>query len=75
MVADREMPHWQLQGAVRDSVRPGHLMEYALDEHAISTLCGLICERKRGRETLRDEIRLAMRPVELEIVHGGSAAG
>ena len=48
---------------------------YALDEHAISTFKRLIDVGKRGRKPLRDKISLAVRPMKLEIVHGGSAGG
>ena len=48
---------------------------YALDEHAVSTLERLIHEREGSREALCNKISLAVRPVQLQIVHSRPSAG
>ena len=49
--------------------------ENILDEDALVALEGGVDKGHGGRETMRDEIALAVGPAEFEIVHGGTTGG
>jgi hypothetical protein len=75
MVAERDMPHWQL---MRMELRETRLEEgrgNALDEDAFTACQGSICKGHSSGEAIVDEVLLTVGPLELEIVHAGSATG
>lgn len=69
-VAERDIPHWQLCRSKKE--RLGR-RNNVLDQDAVSALQSCVCEGHGLLEAVVNEVLLAVRPLELEVVHWGSS--